>query len=175
MTITTAYLSLGSNIDPKQHLASAVQKILTSFPKSLVSSVYQTPAEGFEGDDFLNLAIKINTQLSLAELLVYTDKLEQAAGRVRVKRGNFDARTLDVDVVIYGDLVGTYQGKVWPAEDLSEYGHILKPLAEIAKETKDPLSGCSFQQLWDQFDAKQEFEKNAQVFDCEWLCLTTNT
>lgn len=166
---TTAYLCLGSNIEPRKNLAIAVNSIQSNFQHCSVSSVYQTPAQGFEGQDFLNLAIKLTTQMTLAELLSYTDQLEQAAGRVRVQRGNFDSRTLDVDVVMYGDLVGTYEGRVWPAADLRDYGHVLKPLAEIAQHSKDPFTGNTFEQLWDQFEGKREFEKASQTFEREWL------
>ncbi|MBX2848993.1 MAG: 2-amino-4-hydroxy-6-hydroxymethyldihydropteridine diphosphokinase [Acidiferrobacterales bacterium] len=171
MQLTKAYLCLGSNIEPKKNLSTAVKRIQENFNSPIVSSVYQTPAEGFNGDDFLNLAIEIETSLSLAELLNYTNNLEQAAGRVRTKRGNFDNRTLDVDVVIYGDLVGSFEGKVLPAEDLNDYGHVLKPLVEIASKQIDPASGHSFQQLWDDFIDKQEFEGVVQTFEYQWLFL----
>ena len=169
MTIVPAYLSLGSNIEPQKHLGEAIKKIKVDFINPVISSVYQTAAQGFAGDDFLNLAIQISTELNLAELLNYTESLEQAAGRVRVKRGNFDARTLDVDVVVYGDLVGLHEGKIWPAEDLKDYGHVLKPLAEIAEQAKDPLSGHTFKQLWDQFENKHEFERSTKIIDTQQL------
>lgn len=160
--LNTVYLCLGSNIEPRRHLAFAVNKIKSDFSSTKISSVYATPAVGFEGDDFLNLAVELKTQVSLAELLAYTDELEQQAGRVRVKRGNFDSRTLDVDVVLYGNLVGMHEGREWPSEDLTEYGHILMPLAEIAADMREPLSGQSFKQLWNRFGSKREFEASVQ-------------
>lgn len=169
MQSTSAYLSLGSNIEPEKNLAFAVNDIQKTFPNSIVSSVYQTTAEGFEGDDFLNLAIALQSQQNLKELLIYTNGLEQQAGRSRVKRGNFDARTLDVDIVVFGDLIGNVEGRVWPAEDLTEYGHVLKPLAEIAPKDKEPIKGRTFQQLWDQFERKTEFEISSKVYDLKWL------
>lgn len=165
----TAYLCLGSNIQPRRNLACAVNRIQQDFINTKISSIYCTSAVGFDGDDFLNLAIEIETEFSLKELLVYADQLEQMAGRVRVKRGNFDARTLDVDILVYDDLVGMYEGRMWPSQDLGEYGHVLMPLAEIAGHARDPSSGRSFQQLWDQFEYKQQFEQSAQRLDISML------
>ena len=169
MGLTTAYLSLGSNIEPRKNLANAVRSIQYEFQECKVSSVYQTPAQGFIGEDFLNLAIEIRTDMSLTDLLTFTDKLEQGAGRVRVRRGNFDSRTLDVDVVVYADLVGIYEGRLWPADDLADYGHVLKPLAEIAPTNREPLNGKTFDQLWCQFDKKDQFEIACQMHNLEWL------
>lgn len=152
MPRTTAYLCLGSNIEPETNIRFAVRRLRQDFGKIKTSNLYLSKAIGFDGDDFLNLVVSVKTDLSLDALLDYTDKLEQAAGRVRVRRGRFDSRTLDVDVVMFGDLLGNHLGREWPSEDLSESAHVLLPMSEIAGDKKHPALGIRFNQLWREFD-----------------------
>jgi 2-amino-4-hydroxy-6-hydroxymethyldihydropteridine diphosphokinase len=94
--------------------------------------------------------------MSLADLLDYTDELEKEAGRVRVYRGRYDSRTLDIDVVMFGDLQGMHNGREWPSDDINENAHVLLPMSEIAGEKRHPSLGIRFNQLW------QEFNQDAQ-------------
>ena len=73
-------------------------------------------------------------------------------GRVRVQRGHFDSRTLDVDILMYGSLRGVHDGVHWPSDDLTSFAHVLAPMAELAGELRHPVLGQSFAQLWNQFD-----------------------
>lgn len=152
MTITTAYLCLGSNIKPKDNIRFAVRRLKRDFEQVTISNVYRNPAVGFDGADFLNLALSLTTSLTLDELLDYTDALEQEAGRIRAYRGCYDSRTLDVDVVMFGDLQGVYEGREWPSEDIQDNAHVLLPMSEIAGNHKHPALGVKFSQLWKEFD-----------------------
>lgn len=152
MKTTTAYLCLGSNIKPEDNIRFAVQRLQQDFSSVSTSNVYKSTAVGFDGDDFLNLALSLSTDLSLEELLRYADALEQEAGRIRVRRGNYDSRTLDIDVVMFGDLLGTHKGREWPSEDIQDNAHVLLPMSEIAGNEKHPALGVKFEQLWKEFD-----------------------
>lgn len=154
-----AYLCLGSNINPKRHIRFAVQRLQQDFQHVLISNVYKSTSVGFEGDDFLNLAISLKTNLSLGDLLKYTDTLEQDAGRVRIYRGNYDSRTLDVDVVMYGDLTGEHKGRQWPSEDIQDNAHVLLPMSEIAGDRKHPGLGVEFRKLWKEFGSDDQHLK----------------
>lgn len=165
MTTTTAYLCLGSNINPEENIRFAVKQLKQNFDPVVVSNVYRSPAVGFDGDDFLNLAVALKTDYSLSELLFYTDSLEQEAGRVRVQRGNFDSRTLDVDVVMFGDLLGQHKGREWPSHDIQDNAHVLLPMSEIAGNQKHPVLGVDFKQLWNEFD---QGGQNLKRVSCLW-------
>ena len=151
MSISRVYFSIGSNIDPDKHIQLAVQKIQSDFSEICISNVYQNPAIGFEGDDFLNLVISIETESSVSEMLDYANQLELAAGRVRISRGRYDSRTLDVDLILFADLVGVHNGRSWPNEDIDQ-AHVLKPLVDIAGDQCHPINGRTYSALWDEFD-----------------------
>jgi 2-amino-4-hydroxy-6-hydroxymethyldihydropteridine diphosphokinase len=149
---TKVYFCLGSNISPHQNISFAIRRVRRKFSDVESSSLYSSKAVGFEGDDFLNIALCVKTDMSLAEVLTYADTLEQEAGRVRVRRGGFDSRTLDVDVLMYGDLAGEHEGRIWPNQDLNENAHVLLPMSEIAGDVEHPSNGLKFGELWKQFD-----------------------
>jgi len=102
------------------------------------------------------LALALQTELPLDRLLNYVDALEQEAGRVRVRRGRYDSRTLDIDVVMYGDLKGLHQGREWPSDDIHTEAHVLLPISEVAGCKKHPTSGLDFEQMWRNFDQGQQ-------------------
>ena len=159
---TKAFLCLGSNINPKRHIRFAVQRLQQDFDGVVTSNVYKSSAVGFEGDDFLNMAIMLKTDFSLGELLRYTDTLEKEAGRIRVARGNYDSRTLDVDVVMFGDLTGEHKGRQWPSEDIHENAHVLLPMSEIAGDRDHPALGVNFARLWKEFDSAGQWIKQVE-------------
>jgi len=159
MSDVTAYLCLGSNIKPEHYIRFAVQRLQRDFKNVKTSNLYRSTAIGFEGDDFLNLAVSLETDFSLGELLVYVDKLEKEAGRVRLFRGNYDSRTLDVDVVMFGDLLGQHKGREWPSEDIQDNAHVLLPISEIAGNQKHPILGVKFKTLWKNFDQDKQHLK----------------
>ena len=149
---TKVYFCLGSNIRPHQNISFAIRRVRRKFSNVESSSLYSSKAVGFDGDDFLNIVLCVNTEMSLADVLNYADTLEQEAGRVRVRRGRFDSRTLDVDVLMYGDLAGEHEGRIWPNQDLNENAHVLLPMSEIAGDVAHPSKGLKFGELWKQFD-----------------------
>lgn len=153
---TIAYLCLGSNIQPEENIRFAVAHLHRNFVDLRMSNIYKSSAVGFVGDDFLNLAVAVRTDYTLDQLLAYTDALEQEAGRVRLRRGRYDSRTLDVDVVMYGDLIGQHLGREWPSDDIEKDAHVLLPLSEIAGCERHPVTGLEFEQLWQNFDQGQQ-------------------
>jgi 2-amino-4-hydroxy-6-hydroxymethyldihydropteridine diphosphokinase len=147
--VHTALLSLGSNLDPQRHLRAAAQALRERFGEVVFSDVLHSPAAGFEGPDFLNAAAMIRTDLDAHGLDDWLHVLEAAQGRVRGAQ-RFTSRTLDIDIVFYDDLIlapaADSQLRI-PRPDI-EHAFVLQPLAQIAPDFRDPLSGCTLAQLW---------------------------
>ena len=100
-----AYLSLGSNLEPEAHLALAIAQLRERFGDIAVSPMYRTAAIGFDGPDFINAAVVIESDLDVHALDAWLHALEDAHGRRRdVPR--FSSRPLDIDVVFFDDQRG---------------------------------------------------------------------
>lgn len=142
-----AYLSLGSNQDAARHLRQALAELRDRFGPVTVSPVYRTPAVGFDGGDFLNCAAIVASDLDPVALDAWLHALEDAHGRRRdVPR--FSDRPLDVDIVFYDDLVLRGPGHLQLPRPELEHAFVLKPLADIAPDYRDPVSGRTLAQLW---------------------------
>lgn len=145
--MTRAYLSLGSNIDAPRHLAAALDDLREHFGDVTVSPAYRFAPVGFEGPDFINLAVGINTSLEPEILNDWLHALEDRHGRRR-DGPRFSSRTLDVDIVLYGTRVVSGPGHLQiPRSDLV-HAFVLQPLADIAADVSHPVSASSIAQLW---------------------------
>jgi 2-amino-4-hydroxy-6-hydroxymethyldihydropteridine diphosphokinase len=140
-------LSLGSNIRPEQHLRAALGELRATFGPILASPGYRNPAIGFDGAPFINCGVLLHTWLELPALESWLHGLEDRYGRDRRIRGLAD-RTLDLDVVFYGDRVTEHEGRPRLPRPERTYAFVLKPLAEIAPEFIDPVHGQPLGTLW---------------------------
>lgn len=145
--MTTVLLSLGSNLQPQQHLHAAVEALRARFGAITVSPAYRTAAVGFDGPAFLNNAVAIETEVPLASLDTWLHALEDAHGRDR-SGPRFSDRTLDIDVVFYGDLIVEGPGHLRIPRPELKHAFVIKPLADIAPGFVDPVSGLTLAQLW---------------------------
>ena len=120
------YLSLGSNIKAEENIAFAIEELHKILLNIIISSTHQTKAEGFEGDDFLNLVLAGDSDLDFDALNQKLKAIEDASGRQR-DVPKFSARTLDIDIVlqINGDEI------VFESHEIKEYAFVSKPLMEI--------------------------------------------
>lgn len=143
----TAYLSLGSNVAPHANLASAIAALRSRFKGVRVSTLYRTAAVGFDGADFINAAAVVDSDLDVHALDAWLHALEDAHGRDRSGPRNGD-RTLDIDIVLFDDLVLDGPGHlVLPRPEL-ERAFVLRPLAELAPDAVEPRSGRTLSALW---------------------------
>ena len=152
----TAYLSLGSNLEPERHLREALAALRARFPDLRVSPVYRFPAVGYQGPDFLNAAVMLHTDLDAHALNGWLHALEDAHGRDR-SGPRYSDRTLDIDIVLFDDLVAQGPGPATAAgttpvlrvpRDELRHAFVLKPLADIAPDARHPLSGERIAALW---------------------------
>jgi 2-amino-4-hydroxy-6-hydroxymethyldihydropteridine diphosphokinase len=147
VTLHRAWLSLGSNLEPEHHLRAALAELRGRFGAIVASTAYRFPAVGFDGPDFINLAAGVDSDLDAFALNDWLHALEDRHGRRRdVPR--FSSRTLDVDIVLFDELVLSGPGNLQvPRKELAE-AFVLKPLADIAPHVREPLSGRTLAELW---------------------------
>jgi 2-amino-4-hydroxy-6-hydroxymethyldihydropteridine diphosphokinase len=145
------FLSIGSNIDREEHIPSALKELEQRVGSLTASSVYESEAVGFEGARFYNLVAAFSTELPVSEIVKILNEIENNHGRTRDCQ-KFSSRTLDIDLILYGDQV-LQEGKLTlPREDITRYAFVLEPLAEIAPNRKHPVIGASYGELWAKFD-----------------------
>ena len=149
------YLSLGSNQEPHRYLRAALDELRARFGHIDVSPAYRSAAVGFDGADFVNLAVGLDTDLAPNALNDWLHVLEDRHGRRRdVPR--YADRTLDLDIVLYDDLVAQGPGHLdIPRKEL-KHAFVLKPLADIAPDVRHPVSGITMAELWAAFPAERE-------------------
>jgi len=148
--VVRVYVSVGSNIDRDQNIATALRLLEASFGELQRSSVYESEAVGFDSDPFYNLVVGFDTRDSPREIQDMMHCIEEASGRIRTT--GLSARTLDLDLLLYDDMVIDADGLVLPRTDISRYAFVLGPLAEIAGEQRHPVSGERYADMWSAFD-----------------------
>lgn len=147
------YIGIGSNVSPGHNIRSGLAMLENEFGNIKVSTVYRNPAIGFEGEDFYNLVACAQSALPPGAAGRCLGLIETMHGRDRTAP-RFAARTLDLDLLLYGDLVTKDDGLKLPRADITRYAFVLKPMAEIAPELLHPLEGRSMRQLWGGFQGE---------------------
>ena len=120
------YLSLGSNINAEENIAFAIEELKKILSNVIISSIHKTKAEGFEGDDFLNLVLAGNSNLDFDNLNQKLKAIEDASGRKR-DVPKFSARTLDVDIILQLD----EDEIIFESDEVAKYDFVSIPLKEI--------------------------------------------
>ena len=136
-----AFVGCGSNIDPEQNLKWALSELRKRFGELSCSSVYRSPAFGFEGPDFLNLVVGFQTDASADAVEAELSALETERGRNQ--GGRSGSRTLDLDLLLFDARVDP--ARRLPRADILRYPFVLVPLAEIYPTGRHPVTGISYQ------------------------------
>ena len=148
------FISLGSNIEPERHLKAALTDLDYHFEQLELSSVFESEAVGFDGTNFLNMVVAAETELSIAEVVSTFKQIEQDHGRVKGAK-KFAPRTLDLDLLLYDDIVSSQPIEL-PRAEILYNAFVLWPLAEIAGEHIHPLVKQSYHELWQAYDKSSQ-------------------
>lgn len=149
------YLSLGSNVEPARYLKAALEELGARFGAIAISPAYRNPAVGYDGPDFVNLAVGLDTELEPAALNDWLHALEDRHGRRRdVPR--YSDRTLDVDIVLFDERVIAGPGHLQIPRKELKHAFVLKPIADIAPDARHPVSGQTMAELWAVFPKERE-------------------
>jgi 2-amino-4-hydroxy-6-hydroxymethyldihydropteridine diphosphokinase len=149
--VPAVYVAAGSNIEPERYLARAVAALGREFPGSRFSPWYRNRAAGFDGDDFINLVAGFDTVLDPPALLERLHAIEAQCGRER-DAPRWAPRSMDLDVLLYGELVCVSPPLTLPRPDLLKRAYMLGPLADLAPDLKHPTAGKTIGELWREFD-----------------------
>ncbi|MEX1993812.1 MAG: 2-amino-4-hydroxy-6-hydroxymethyldihydropteridine diphosphokinase [Steroidobacteraceae bacterium] len=148
-----AYVAAGSNVRPRASLGRALATLAADFPGLQASRAYSNAAAGFDGDPFINLVLRFRSQLPLAALLERLKTVEREGGRAP-GAPKWGPRTLDLDLLLYGEEVGRFPGATLPHPDIATRAWVLGPLAELAPGVMHPVLGETFSALWRRFDQR---------------------
>lgn len=144
------YVSIGSNIERDKNIRAGLEALRARFGALQLSTIYQTRSVGFDGEDFYNLVAGFDTADDVQAVAEALHAIEAAHGRLH-SVGKFAARTLDIDLLLYDDLVLNEAGLQLPRGEITRYAFVLGPLAEIAGERRHPVLGQRFAELWAAF------------------------
>lgn len=153
--MAVVFVSIGSNVDRNIYVANAIDALHKYFGKVVLSSVFESEAVGFDGDNFYNLVARFDTELPLAELSSILKGIEDENGRCR-KGPKFSGRTLDIDILTYDQLSGVIEGVELPRGEIETNAFVLKPLAEIAPVDNHPVTGQSYSAMWQAYDKTKQ-------------------
>ena len=145
------YISIGSNIDRDKNILASLQALEHHFGKLTISSIYESEPVGFTGDTFYNLVVGFNSELGVKEVAKQLRQIELDNGRTRNSQ-KFSARTLDLDLILYDELILNDGRLQIPRDEIERYAFVLEPLAEIAPTSKHPINHLSYNELWKKFD-----------------------
>ncbi len=153
--MATVFVGVGSNIDREDNIRAGIQALRERFSNVLTSVVYESRAVGFEGDNFYNMVVSLETELAPRELQDAFHEIENSFGR---KRGGprYISRTLDLDLLLYDDLVCDEDGLQLPREDVTMFAFVLRPLSELAGELRHPVLAQTYIDLWKDFEQKDQ-------------------
>lgn len=141
------YLGIGSNIEPEKNIPDGLNSLFELFSNLVISPIYLAPPFGFVGDDFHNLVVCAETDLSMIQVMNLLRRVEFDHGRP-TNAVKFDSRSLDIDLLLYGNYVGRVDGYPIPRSDITKYDFVLRPLQDIAPDEVHPEHSKSYAELW---------------------------
>ena len=148
------HINIGSNQNRRWNISAAIKALELAFTDLIISSVYQSPAEGFNGDDFYNVGVNAQTDLSVEDTADTLREIEQNQGRDRTQP-KFSSRKIDLDLVLYDQVIDERVNL--PRDDILKYAFVLAPLTELNAGLIHPVEHQSYQLLWQSFQSNNQY------------------
>lgn len=149
--MTLAYVSGGSNLETERSLPQAARELKANYPGARFSHCYRNEAVGFEGPAFINFVVELPVVGKASALRERLQRIERLCGRPDAAP-RWSPRTMDLDILMFGDQVMDDHGLKIPRPDLLRWAFMLGPLAELAPGLMHPVSHKTIGELWQQFD-----------------------
>jgi len=149
------YISLGSNIDREALTRSGVSALRQHYGELVLSSVYESEAVGFDGENFYNMVIALQTDEDVHQVAQTLRQIEDEHGRDRTG-SRFSSRTLDLDLLLYDNLIIDEEKLQIPRDEILQRAFVLWPMAEVAANLVHPQLHKTYGELWDAFDKDSE-------------------
>lgn len=163
--------SIGSNIDREKNVGIAIKALKQKFGEISFSPIYETEAVGFDGDNFFNLVGQFETGLTIKQISAFFDELELQSGR-STQHQPFEDRTLDLDLLLYDDLVYKDDSITIPHPDVLVYDFVLMPLSQMMPDFVLPENGQTLAALWSQRTPVHQFRQSGlqldDIFGCDF-------
>ena len=164
MSVTKVWLGLGSNVNQQAHITAAINALSSVITDLKASPVFESEPVGIKSDHFYNLVITGQTTLSLEALSALLKQIEADNGRYdKVSK----TLPLDIDLLIYGDIIGTFRHIILPHEGILKNAYVLMPLAFLSPFDEHPVTKKNFAALWQ--ESRQEINQKLWVINTPWF------
>lgn len=155
MVMTWVTLGLGSNTNAYNNLKSCLDMLLLNFREMSISSVFESEAIGHDGNNYLNLVVGFETDMSVRALLDIMKGIENKHGRATAQSDSGDT-PLDIDILTYGKQQGRIDGVTLPRAEVTENAFVLWPLSQVAGRHRHPALNKTYAELWRDFDKDKQ-------------------
>lgn len=145
------FVAAGSNVEPVANLSRALRALEEAYGDLRASRAYRNAAVGFTGDDFINLVVGFRTDEPVQRVREHLQEIEALCGRLP-NAPKWAPRSMDLDILIYGDRISDEPGLVLPRPDLARRPYMLRPMAEIEPARVHPTLGRTMRELWEDVD-----------------------
>ncbi len=160
-----AYARLGSYIDKEMNIPAALKTLASHFSPLDRSTLYESEPLGFRGDGYYNLVVGFDTDLSELDVIRTFKEIEVSVGRKKIdtrkNESRFTFHMLDIDLLLFDNLVRHDENVNVPRGDIVLYPFVLCPLAEIAGKLVHPETGQRLGDMWHAFDKDEHHIKPA--------------
>ncbi|MEM0519262.1 2-amino-4-hydroxy-6-hydroxymethyldihydropteridine diphosphokinase [Aequorivita flava] len=162
--LLNVYLSLGSNMGNRfENLQNAVNLLFEELGSIVkISSIYETPAMGFDGDPFLNCAVWMQIDLKPIQILKSILEIEKKLGRKRNTSKSYTARPIDIDIVFIDNLIIATDKLTVPHPEMTKRNFVLQPLADLNLHLEHPILNKTIVEILEDTTDTSELQKQSK-------------